>query len=287
MTDSLLDTLEKLSDAAKQALPFFEKYDYRKETGALTEDNLPLDVLPKPLKEIMDSLLICCIPLVSHSDNLPENSLLNKDNISRCIGNLNLSGDKTSISQIQFISLAPIRDVADCLREIGLNRQAGLLSNAYEFGQCLRKYKNANADSAAHISPVFIFPENELTEDEQLQAGNYADFCSIFKPGILSSSQKRAVYDSFRTTLTDKSQENPHLVIIAAILLLLNQPSFGRPLTGTLNHIRSVVFKSLGLPENTAKSYKQTSLNKTASPSLHKYKSSADTLLSLALGNTR
>lgn len=283
MTDPLLDTLEKLSDAATQALPYLEKYDYRKESGKLTEDNLPLDVLPKPFKEIMDSILICCIPLLNHDDNLPANRLLNKDNILRSIGNINLSGDKTSISQIQFIAIAPIRDAADKLEEIGLNRQARLLSNAYEFGKSLRQYKC----DTAQINPVFILPEDEIPEDKQQQSHNYSDFCSIFKTGVFSSSQKQALYNSFRELLSDKSQTKPHLVIITAILLLRNQRSFGCPLTGTLNHVRTVVFKSLGLPENTAKTYKETSLNKNESPSLHKYKAAADALLQLALGNTR
>lgn len=284
MTDPLLETLEKLSDAASQALPYLEKYDYRKETDTLTEDNLPLDVLPKPLKEILDSLLICCIPLLNHDGNLPANRLLNGKNILRSIENLNISGDKTSISQIQFISLAPIRDAADKLEEIGLNTQASLLSNAYKFGQTLRQYR---CGTVQQISPVFILPEDEIPEDKKTQSHNYSDFCSIFKPGAFSSSQKRALYDSFRELLSDESQTKPHLVILAAILLLRNQRSFGRPLTGTLNHVRTVVFKSLGRPENTAKAYKETSLNKNASPSLHKYKGTAEALLQLALGNTR
>lgn len=287
MIDPLLDTLEKLSDAATKALPYLEKYDYRKETRTLNEDNLPLDVLPKPLKEITDSLLIYCITLINRNDSLPKNRLLNKNNIARSIENLNISGDRSSISQIQFIRLDPIKDIADCLEEIGLNRQSGLIFDAYEFGQALRKFKADNTNGNTKISPVFIFPEDELSKDEQLQAKNYDDFRTIFKHGALASSQKRAIYDSFLKLLSNKNQENPHLIVMAAILLLMNVPAFGKPLTGTLNHIRSVVYKSLGLPESTAKSYSKNSLNKNASPSLRKYKAAADALLKLALGNTR
>ncbi len=287
--DTILDTLQELSDVANQVLPQLEKYDYRKEAEAGLENNLPLDgVLSKPLKEIVDSLLKYCIPIIGHNNNLPKNKILCKDNIQSFVENLNISGDKSTIHQIQFIKLSPVKSVADYLEEIGLSRQARQLINAYEFGQSLRQFKcAAETRDNIQIHPIFILPKDELNEEELQQAQNYADFCSIFKKESLLTSQKRALYDRFRRILNDKEYEKPHLVIIAAILLLMKKSVFGRPLVGTLNHIRSVVFKSIGLPETTAKAYKSTSLNKGETPSVFKYKSTADKLLSISLGNTR
>lgn len=285
--DTLLDTLEELSDAAAKVLPHLEKYDYHKEAKSDFENHLSLDVLPKPLKEIVNGLLYYCMSMLDRNDNLPSRCLLNKANMQRFINNLNLSGDKSQIQQIQYIDIDPIKGVADCLGEIGLSNQSRQLENVYEFCLALREFKAAKPNGNTRININFTVAKEELNEDEQLQAQIYTDFCTIFKAGSLSSSQKKAIYNSFRQLLADKGQDMPHLVIMAAILLLFTKPAYGKPLKGTLNSIRITVFKSLGLPENTAKAYKKTSLQPNETPTLHKYRQPAEDLLELALGNTR
>ena len=285
--DTLLDTLEKLSDAAATVLPHLEKYDYHKEAKSDFENHLSLDVLPKPLKEIVNGLLYYCMSMFDRNDNLPSRCLLNKANMQRFINNLNLSGDKSQIQQIQYIDIDPIKGVADCLGEIGLSNQSRQLENVYEFCLALRGFKAAKPNGNTRININFTVPKEELSEDEQQQAQIYTDFCTIFKAGVFSSSQKKAIYNSFSQLLTDKEQDKPHLVIMTAILLLLTKPAYGKPLKGTLNSIRITVFRSLGLPENKAKSYTESSLQKGKSPTLDKYKQSAEDLLKLALGNTR
>lgn len=285
--DTLLDTLEKLSNAAATVLPHLEKYDYHKEAKSDFENQLSLDVLPKPLKEIVYGLLYFCMPIIGRNDNLPSRCLLNKTNMLRVIDNLNISGDKSQIQQIQFIDINPIKEVADCLEEIGLSNQSRLLENVYEFCLALRRFKAAKPNDNTRIDPMFTVSKEELNENELHQAQIYTDFCSIFKAGVLAASQKKAIFNSFSGLITDKEQEKPHLVIMAAILLLYTKPAYGKPLKGTLNTVRSTVFRSLGQPETTAKSYKKTSLQKNESPSLFKYKPDAETLLAQALENTR
>lgn len=66
MMHPLLTSLKELSEAAGQALPLWEKYDYRKEATTDMDKHLSLDVLPKPLREVVDNLLIYCTPLIRH-----------------------------------------------------------------------------------------------------------------------------------------------------------------------------------------------------------------------------
>lgn len=197
MMHKLLTSLKDLSGAAAEALPLLEKYNYRKEARTDMDKHLSMDVLLKPLREIVDSVLICCTPLIDHDDNLPSDTLLCKKNMQIFIENLNVTGDSDLVHCCQFIELEPIMDVAHCLNELGLTTQGRLLANAYEFGVKLRSCSRTNAfrpydGSQPPIQVNFTVPAEELSDDEKLQARHYADFCAIFKPGGKHSSTPSA-----------------------------------------------------------------------------------------------
>ena len=289
---TLLNTLKNLSETASNVLPFFEKYNYRKEARTDMDKHLSMDVLPKPLREIVDSVLVYCTPLIQHDDNLPSDALLCKKNMQIFIENLNVTGDSDLVHSCQFIELEPIIDVAHCLNELGLTTQGRLLANAYEFGVKLRSCSRTSAfrpydGSQPPIQINFTVPAEELSDDEKLQARRYADFCAIFKPGGLNSAQRKALFDAFGSTLAQDKKNKPHLVIVTAILLLLNRPVYGKPLTGTFNSIRTTVFTTFGWPATTANSYPKDALKKDVTQSLYNYKEKAALLLSTALENTR
>ena len=255
----LLNTLKNLSETASNVLPFLEKYNYRKEARTDMDKHLSMDVLPKPLREIVDSVLVYCTPLIQHDDNLPSDALLCKKNMQIFIENLNVTGDSDLVHSCQFIELEPIMDVAHCLNELGLTTQGRLLANAYEFGVKLRSCSRTSAfrpydGSQPPIQVNFTVPAEELTDDEKLQARRYSDFCAIFKPGVLSSAQRKALFDAFGSTLAQDKKNKPHLVVVTAILLLMNQRVYGKPLTGTFNSIRTTVFTTFGWPATTANS---------------------------------
>lgn len=288
----LLNTLKNLSEAASEVLPLLEKYDYRKEAEAEDDRYIPMDILPKPLHEIVESVLIYCTPLISRDYNLPKDELLNKRNMQIFIENLNVTGDSDLVHCCQFIELEPIMDVAHCLNELGLTKQGRLLANAYEFGVKLRSCSRTNAFRPLNCSqpPIqvnFTVPAEELSNDEKLQARRYADFCAIFKPGGFNSAQRKALFDAFGSTLAQGRENKPHLVVVTAILLLMNQRVYGNPLTGTLNRIRTTVFTTFGWPATTANSYPKNALKKGITQSLYNYREKAAQLLSTVLENTR
>ena len=288
----LLTSLKELSGAAAEALPLLEKYNYRKEAMTDMDKHLTMDVLPKPLRAIVDSVLVYCTPLIQHEDNLPSDTLLCKKNMQIFIGNLNVTGNTELVHCCQFIELEPIKDVADCLNELGLTTQGRLLGNAYEFGVKLRSCSRSNAfkpydGSQPPIQVNFTVPAEELSDDEKLQARRYADFCAIFKPGGLNSAQRKALFDAFGSTLAQDKKNKPHLVVVTAILLLMTRRVYGKPLTGTFNSIRTTVFTTFGWPATTANSYPKDALKKDVTQSLYNYKEKAELLLSTALENTR
>lgn len=225
----------------------------------------------------MDSVLIYCTPLSDHDDSLPSDALLCKKNMQIFIENLNVTGDSDLVHCCQFIELEPIMDVAHCLNELGLTTQGRLLANAF------RPYDG----SQPPIQVNFTVPAEELSDDEKLQARRYADFCAIFKPGGLNSAQRKALFDAFGSSLAQDKKNRPHLVVVTAILLLMNRPVYGKPLTGTLNSIRTTVFTTFGWPATTANSYPKEALKKGITQSLYNYKEKAALLLSTALENTR
>ena len=288
----LLNTLKNLSETASNVLPCLEKYDYRKEAKAEDDRYIPMDMLPKTLQDIVESLLVYCTPLITRDDNLPQDELLNKKNMQIFIENLNITGDSQLTHQLQFIELEPIHDVACYLDELGLNKQARLIGNVYEFAGKLRSSSRANCFGAVDRNqpPVqihFTVPPEELTEQERLEAQRYTEFCGIFKVGVPNTAQRRALYDEFKAILACGEKNKPHLVIAAAICLMMNKRSYGKPLAGTYNHIRSTVFTSLGLPADTAKNYVQGSTRPGVTPSLVKHTDQATLLLEKAFGKTR
>ena len=60
---TLFDTLERLSEAAYEALPLLEKHDYRKEADDYVHQKLDLKVIPKLLQDILNSLAMYCTPI--------------------------------------------------------------------------------------------------------------------------------------------------------------------------------------------------------------------------------
>ena len=49
--------MKNLSEAASEVLPLLESYDYRKEAKRFKEEDLPLSMMPKTLKEIFRSVI--------------------------------------------------------------------------------------------------------------------------------------------------------------------------------------------------------------------------------------
>jgi len=288
----LLKSIKELSKVAKESLSLFESVDYRKDADTCDEENLPLKLLPKPLKEIIDNLIQYCIDIRKDGVIIPAASLLNKKNMQLFIENLNISGDKTLLHQFQFIDIEPIREVAEYLAELGVKNQTRLLENVYEFAHKLKCSSRATSlcqtgCDMPTVNITFVVPSEELSDTEKEKTKLYKEFCTIFKAGILSTSQKRALYDSFARILSDGETKKPHLIVTAALCLLIKRPVYHKPLTGSFNYIRSTVFTSLGWPETTAKNYGEDSLSPGASPSLKNYQDQAAALISEALENTR
>lgn len=288
----IIDSLKKLSETAREVLPSLERYDYRKEAAGGMEKKLSLDLLPKPLSEIIESLLIYCCPVITRDDNIPRKALLNKQNLQTFIENYNATGDCSLTKQLCHIELEPVKDVAEYLKELGLTAQARLLDNAYEFGIKLRSSNREHQFCPIdHTQPPvqihFTVPAEELSDKEKFDAQLYSDFCGIFKPGGLNSAQRYALYESFRSLLLNDKNGRQHLVITTALILLKTKGIYGKPLKGTFNFIRSTAFTALGMPDSTAKSYRETSLKPEVKPNLANYKEAAEKLLTAALRNTR
>lgn len=290
--DPIIKSIQRLSEAASDALLLLEKYDYRKEADSFQSERLPLKVSPKTFKEITDSLTKFVAPITYDGERIPDDALLDKENLEIFVENLEISGDKTVLRQFNHIDLEPIKDVAQQLEQLGAARLARLISNVYNFADELRsngrKYSIRPKD--ANQAPIHIditLTAEEMTDEEQLEARKFQNFNGIFRPGVLNTAQRKALYNAFRNCLAENQSTKPHLVIIAAICLMMNLRSYGKPLDGTFHGIRKTVFTSLDQPETTGKSYKQTSLKKDESPSLYNYKETAALLLSQALGMTR
>lgn len=290
--ERLLESLERLSEAAYEALPLLEKHDYRKEADDYANKKLEVDLMPKLLQDIVGSMLMYCAPIEHNGKRTPDAALLNADNMRYFTENLNISGDWRCLRQLNHIDIEPIEDVKNILEQIGLIRQAHLLENVCNFAENLRSHSRSHSLRPASIHNVPVNIQVTLSEDElkaaELQAAQaFKDFCTIFRPGVLNSAQKRALYDTLSKHIKDNPNGHPHLTITAAILLLMKRPLYGKPLQGQFHTIRKTVFTSLGLPDTTSKNYKATSLKKDVSPTLYKYIEPATELLSTALGTTR
>lgn len=288
----IIDSLERLSEAACEALPLLEKYDYRKESDDLGSEKLELTLMPKHLQDIVKSLMMFCSPISYNGERIPDDALLDSENLQIFIENLEISGDRTVLRQFNHIDLEPIKDIVPHFEQLGLARQARLLENIYNFADELRSNGRTNSirPKSSEQAPIQInvtLAPDELT-DEQLEAAKlFKEFNNIFRSGVLYPAQRRAIFDAFRNILKDENTTKPHLVIIAAICLMMTYRSYGKPLTGKFNHIRETVFTSLGQPSTTGKSYRENSLKQGVTPSLLIYKQQAQELLQAALGNTK
>ena len=94
---TLIESLERLSEAAYEALPLLEKYDYRKEADNYDDNKLELRVIPRLLQDILNSMLKYCAPIEHNGERIPDAALLNADNMRRLTDNLNISGDWASL----------------------------------------------------------------------------------------------------------------------------------------------------------------------------------------------
>ena len=168
---TLIESLERLSEAAYEALPLLEKYDYRKEADNYDDNKLELRVIPRLLQDILNSMLKYCAPIEHNGERIPDAALLNADNMRRFTENLNISGDWTSLRQLNHIDLEPIKDIKDLLEEIGLSHQARLLENVCSFAANLRSHSRSHSLRPASTEnetiniQVTLSPE-ELTDAE-------------------------------------------------------------------------------------------------------------------------
>lgn len=289
---TLFDTLERLSEAAYEALPLLEKHDYRKEADDYVHQKLDLKVIPKLLQDILNSLAMYCTPITYNGERIPDSALLNAENMRYFTENLNISGDWSSLRQLNHIDIEPIEDVKNILEQMGLSGHVRLLDNVCSFADSLRSHSRSHSVRPASIVnvPVKInvtLAAEDLTDKELQESQAFKEFNKIFRPGGLNSAQRKALYNNFRDLIESNTGDNPHLTIFAAILLLITKASYGRPLTGSLNMIRQTVFTSLGLPETTAGSYSRNALKPDSKQSLVRYKTQAETLLTITLGITR
>ena len=288
----LLESLRNLSEAASEVLPLLESYDYRKEAKRFKEEDLPLSMMPKTLKEIFRSVMRYCIPVLGDDDPIRSSALLNADNIRLFTDNLHITSDRQLAHQFQFIELEPIRAVAEEFTELGLKQQARMLENACSFACGIRQANNASpfGCSNRNLAPVnylLNLAPDEISEEEADDNMRFAQFCSVFAKNSFVLSQKQALFSGLQGVVADRDEKKPHLVVMAVIILLRIKRLYRNPLPGSLNSCRDAIFQSLGIDPKKCHSYGDNSLKRGATPSLEKYKDKAEAVLKSALGNTR
>lgn len=288
----IIQTLKNLSEAASEVLPLLESYDYRQEAKHFKEENLPLNMMPKTLKEIFRSVMRYCIPVQDDPNPIKSSALLNSNNIRIFTDNLNTTSDSQLAHQFQFIKLEPIREVAEEFTELGLKTQARLLENVCNFAIGIRQANNATpfgnpAKDLAPVNYLLNLAPDEITKEEKDDNMRFVQFCSVFAKNSFSTSQKQALFTALQELIADSNEKKPHLVVMAVIILLRNRRLYQNPLPGTLNSTRDAIFLSLGLDPKKCHSYGDKSLKRGTTPSLKKYEVQADEILKTALGNTR
>ena len=288
----LLESLKNLSEAASEVLPLLESYDYRKEAKRFKEEDLPLSMMPKTLKEIFRSVMRYCIPVLGDDDPVKSNALLNGDNIRIFTDNLNITSDRQLAHQFSFIQVEPIREVAAEFTELGLKKQARMLENACNFACGIRQANNASpfGCSSKNLAPVnylLNLAPDEISDEEADDNMRFAQFCSVFAKNSFVLSQKQALFSGLQGVVADHDEKKPHLVVMAVIILLRTRRLYRNPLPGSLNSCRDAIFQSLDLDPKKCHSYGDNSLKRGATPSLDKYRDKAEAVLKSALGNTR
>lgn len=290
MTHTLIESLQGLSDASQEALESLEKHDYRKEVQKIKEEQLPLNIFPKTIKDIFTSIMRWCVPMADDPTPLPSYALLNAGNIKNFIENLNLTGDKELAHSFQFIPLEPIHDVADQFTQLGLTKQARMLENVCSFALTIRQGYNAApfGGSAKDLSPVTYSPilaPEELSEEDQTKAQRFKQFCDVFHKDVFTLQQKQALYNALKAQVTDPSVKKPHLIIMTVILLLRTRRAYRNPIPGSLNSCRENVFQSLGIESKSCSNYNEDSLKVKSKYTLHKYIPKAEEILKNTFGN--
>lgn len=290
--DPIIDSLQRLSAAAEEALESLETNDYRQEARHFKEEQLPLRMMPKSIKEIYNSVMRYCVPLIGETDNLPDNALLNSDNIKTFTDNLNATMDTQLAHQFSFIRIEPIQAVADEFLELGLHTQANKLENVCNFARAIRQGHNTSSfcHTSSELPPIHyliqLSPE-EFSEDEEEDNTLFTQFCSAFAKNSFTLPQKTALYSELKKLIADPIEKKPHLVVMAVIIYIRTRKSYKSPLPGSLNSCRETIFHSLGLDSKKCHSYGDDAFSKESSMSLRKYKDRAETILKSALGNTR
>ncbi len=287
---SIIDTLKSLSQAANQILPTLEVHDYTEEIGKLDENELPLNLLPRSLKDIHDSTMMHCYPIIGRNDNLLEEELLDNTNIRIFLDNLKRTNDRCTAKEFSFIDINPIKTISGYFAEYGLTKASYTLNNICEFALSVRQAYASNpfgtlAGCLPSINIFFQTPPEEIPQDDLEAAERLSEFCRIFETGAYATDKKRKLYTSFVELLKGPKEEKPHLIIMASITLLETKRIYKNVLKSRLKHhaIRKIVFRSLQQPEATCKSYGAKALNKNCTQSLHKYESRAQLLLDQCL----
>ena len=290
MTETLIESLEGLSGAAEEALESLEKHDYRKEVQKIKEEQLPLNVFPKTIKDIFTGIMRWCIPVAGDEAPLPSRALLNAGNIKTFIENLNLTGEKELAHRFQFIQIEPIQEVADEFTQLGLVKQARMLENVCRFARTIKQGYNAApfGGSAKDLPPVNYAPvlaPEELSEDEREKALRFKQFCDVFHRDPFTLPQKQALYNALKALITDPSVKKPHLIVMTVILLLRTRRAYNNPIPGSLNSCRENIFQSLGLDTSKCHTYGEDSLKSGSKYTLHKYIPQAEEILKNTFGN--
>lgn len=288
----ILNSLIQLSEAANSALPLLQTHDYRTEVKYLDEQNLKLEMFPRTLKDIINGILKYCVPIIGEEDNLASDALLNSTNMKIFTNNLNTSSDSRLAHRISFIDIESIKSISEEFNELGLNSQARLLENVYNFALAIKQSHNNSAltnrnQELAPVQYLLTLAPEEFSKVENSNNSLYTQFCSAFVKNSLNTSQKKALYTEFQNLIADKSEKKPHLTVMAAIILLRTKKSLHNPLPGSLNSCREAIFLSLELDPRKCHSYGDKSLKKGHNPSLLKYKDKAEEILQTALGKTR
>lgn len=289
---NIITTLKQLSKASEEAMESLEAYDYRQEAKKIKESQLPLLAMPKTIRQIFNSIMKHCIPIIDENDNLPSESLLNAENMTTFSDNLNITGDKHTAKQFTFIKLEPIKDVADQFIELGLHTPARYLENIYNFALAIRQGHNTTpfcnpGIDVAKVSYVIQLAPEELTKEEDESNTLFTEFSSVFLKDTLTLKQKKELYSLLQNHICDPNEKKPHLVVMTVILILRTKKSLRNPLPGQLSQYRNKIFHSLGLDPNKCKTYNDNSLKKGSNTTLYKYKPKAEEILQSALGITR
>lgn len=286
MTTSLIESIQGISRAAKDALECLRAHDYYKEIQKIKDNHLPLDIFPKTIKDIIISVMQYCTPIQEIDNKIPI--LLSTSNLQNFITNLNTTKDRQLASRFSFIDAQPIHRVAEEFRELGLLAQSNLLENVYSFIIIIRRTAKAFNTRPAnsefpHIVYSPIINPDEISPQEAEEAARFADFCSVFTKNALTTEQKRNLYTAFKELIADTTAPKAHLVIMTAIILLRTKSYYKKTIPGPLSRCRRTIFLSLQLDPETVHSYNDESLKPGAKRPLVKYKEKAAAILSDAL----